>query len=118
MCDAGTNGRVSDGGVLQNTVFGELLLDRKLNLPQPSAPNNSEKNLPHVFIGDEAFPLRTDFLKPFAAKELSEDRRIFNYRLSRARRIIENVFGIMSSRQRWAKSSYVDDFKIKIKSPK
>ncbi|XP_076044731.1 uncharacterized protein LOC143027341 [Oratosquilla oratoria] len=98
MCDAGTNGRVSDGRVLENTKFSERLAAGKLNLPQPSAPANSSKSLPYVFIGDEAFALRTDFLKPFAAKELTQERRIFNYRLSRARRVIENVFDIMSSR--------------------
>jgi hypothetical protein len=49
-----------------------------------------------VFVGDEAFALRKDFLKPFSQRELTNERRIYNYRLSRARRVIENVFGIMA----------------------
>lgn len=100
MCDVGTNGRISDGGVLDNTRFGELLIEEKLNLPGPKRPDNSSKMLPYVFVGDEAFALRKDFLKPFSSRELTEERRVFNYRLSRARRVIENVFGIMSSRFR------------------
>ena len=100
MCDVGTNGRLSDGGVLENTKFGELLSEEKLDLPEPAKPENSNRVLPYVFIGDEAFALRKDFLKPYSSKDLTVERRIFNYRLSRARRIIENVFGIMASRFR------------------
>ena len=64
--------------------FGELLIQEKLNLPGPKSPDNSSKMLPYVFVGDEAFALRKDFLKPFSSRELTEERRVFNYRLSRA----------------------------------
>ena len=39
-------------------------------------------------------------LKPYARNVLDDSKRIFNYRLSRARRTIENAFGIMASRFR------------------
>jgi hypothetical protein len=61
---------------------------------------NGTIDLPYVFVGDEAFVLRQDFLKPFSQKNLNTERRIFNYRLSRARGIVENVFGILASRFR------------------
>lgn len=61
MYDVGTNGRFSDGSVLENIKFGELLSEEKLNLPEPAKPENSSRFLPFVFIGDEAFALRKDF---------------------------------------------------------
>jgi hypothetical protein len=56
------------------------------------------RKLPYVFVGDEEFSLRRDFLKPYNVKQMTRERMIFNYRLSRARRIIENVFGILVAR--------------------
>lgn len=92
----GTNGRVSDGGVIKNTDFYQKFINGTLGLPQPGSVNGI--TLPYVFIGDEAFALRNDFLKPFNKSQHNETRRIVNYRLSRARRIIENVFGILVAR--------------------
>ena len=37
-------------------------------------------------------------MKPYPNRNLDLTQRIFNYRLSRVRRIVENVFGILSSR--------------------
>lgn len=54
-----------------------------------------------VFVADDAFPLKTYILKPYARSTyLSRNPKIFNYRLSRARRIVENAFGILTSKFR------------------
>nr|CAI5850163.1 unnamed protein product [Callosobruchus analis] len=47
---------------------------------------------------DDAFALTINFMKPYAGQLLSQSpERVFNYRFSRARRIVENAFGIMAS---------------------
>ena len=53
-----------------------------------------------MIVADDAFPLRTDVMKPYSQVGLTTERRIFKYRLIRARRIVENAFGILSNRFR------------------
>jgi hypothetical protein len=64
----------------------------------PESSDVKRRKLPYVFIGNEVFSLRKVFLKPYSVKQLARERKIFNYCLSHARRIIENVFGILVAR--------------------
>ncbi|KAH9639508.1 hypothetical protein HF086_004334 [Spodoptera exigua] len=50
--------------------------------------------------GDEAFSLQENLLRPYGGKNLPEQKRVFNYRLSRARRFIECTFGIFANKWR------------------
>ena len=50
----------------------------------------------YVIVGDEALSLKTYLLRPYPGSQTSDDdqKRPFNSRLSRARRLVENAFGI------------------------
>lgn len=99
MVDVGANGRVSDGGVMKNTLFWRKFSQNQLDMPDPrELPGTVNKKFPYVFVGDEAFQLHPNFMKPYNRAVLTDEKRIFNYRLSRARRIVENAFGILTKR--------------------
>lgn len=96
--DVGTNGRASDGGVFSKCSFNRALNEKKLQLLPPSPLPSREMPVQFMLVADDAFALGPNLIKPFSAKSLSGIERVFNYRISRTRRIIENAFGIMSSR--------------------
>ncbi|RXN10421.1 nuclease HARBI1 [Labeo rohita] len=102
VIDVGGYGRTSDGGTLANSAFGQALRGGTLHLPPdrhlPGADHRGPQ--PHVFVADEAFPLRKNLMRPFPGRTLPRERRVFNYRLSRARLVVENTFGILSSQWR------------------
>ncbi|KAJ8893047.1 hypothetical protein PR048_005628 [Dryococelus australis] len=74
--------------------------DETLNIPSPKSLPDTEEALSSVFVGDEAFALNSNFLCPYGGRELDHVNQVFNYRLTRARRFVECVFGIMSNKWR------------------
>ncbi|XP_065062943.1 uncharacterized protein LOC135689586 [Rhopilema esculentum] len=105
--DVGCQGRISDGGVYRNSSFAEKLSALELNLPparplprskNPAwTPYENEEDIPFVFVADSAFSLSKHCMKPYPEKGCDDKRRIFNYRLSRLRRVTENAFGILTA---------------------
>ncbi|GFO02654.1 protein antagonist of like heterochromatin protein 1 [Plakobranchus ocellatus] len=92
--DVGDFGRHSDGGVLKHSSFGRALYSNNLPIPLDESICGSD-SLPYVFLGDEAYPLLRNIMRPFPRRGLDNVRRIYNYRHSRARRTIECAFGVL-----------------------
>lgn len=99
--DIGSYGCNNDSSILNNCELGRAAESGSLCFP-PSEPldGSSSVSVPYFFVGDEAFGLKPWIQRPYPGKNLPEDKRIYNYRLSRARRIIENSFGILAARWR------------------
>ena len=94
------NGQNCDSTVISNTDFGKALASGSIKLPNANEIQNINLTLPYVFVSDEAFPLKSYMMRPYSARDLNLKRRIFSYRLNRARRIVENEFGILLPRFR------------------
>ncbi|XP_067123837.1 uncharacterized protein [Centruroides vittatus] len=98
IVDIDAPGICSDGGVFGNSVFGKLIKQKKLDFPTDEKLVGTDIKVPYCFVGDEAFPLLPNLLRPCPGKNLLFGRAVFNYGLSCARHIIENIFGILAAR--------------------
>ncbi len=96
----GTNGRMSDAGVWDRCDLNQQIKAGQVEIPPQCTLPNSSRTAPFVIVGDDAFPLSEHLMKPFPHRCQNSQERIFSYRLSRARRTVENAFGILASRFR------------------
>jgi hypothetical protein len=69
--DIGDYGRNSDSGIFKESNYGKLLKNNKLNIPQSRKihPQINDEFL-YVFVGDEAYPLQTNLMRPFPRRNL------------------------------------------------
>lgn len=100
LVDVGQYGSNNDCGVLSKSQIGMQLENQSLQIPPPTSLAGCKFDpLPYFLVGDEAFPLKKNMMRPYPGK-LNEPERVYNYRLSRARRVIENAFGLLRARWR------------------
>ena len=100
--DVGAEGRSSDSTLWKYSSFHKDLVTEgnPLGMPEPSSFPGYQGELPYYFVADDAFEMSLNLMKPFPTRNLTMQQRIFNYRLSRNRRIVENAFGILATRFR------------------
>ena len=98
--DVGSPGRAGDAGMFSHCSLKKALDAKSLHLPSPSYLDGVNGSISYHMVGDDAFQLRPELMKPFPHRHLDAGQRIFNYRLSRARRVVENAFGILANRFR------------------
>lgn len=97
VVDIGFFGKEGDSGIFLKSDMGQKILNGTFGFPEQCKLPGSDKVAPHVIVGDEAFRLHTHILKPYTRKSARENpsEAVFNYRLSRARRVTENAFGLL-----------------------
>ncbi|KAH9375056.1 hypothetical protein HPB48_009877 [Haemaphysalis longicornis] len=84
LADIGEAGHLSDGGIVKDSLTGQRLNKGKLNLPRAQKLPRTSTLVPHVFVGEEAFQLRPDFMRPLPGTRTRPEGVIYNYQLSRA----------------------------------
>lgn len=99
MVDIGSDGSCSDAGIFDTSSIRRFV-DQAGTLLPPPKPIKNGKILPHVFLGDDGFQLKENLMRPYPGKFVEKSCRVFNYRLSRARLVVENSFGILAARWR------------------
>ncbi len=80
FADIGGRGRRSDGGLFHHSELGVQFRTGQLQLPRPRTPPGWLQPLPYVIVGDEAFALHVNFMRPYGGQYLPDECNIFNYR--------------------------------------
>jgi len=100
--EVGHEGSAGDAGIFRESDLRRNLEDGHLDVPPPTPLPGDNIPMPYYLIGDGAFALRETMMTPFSGRRAvggpPREERIFNYRLSRARRGVECSFGILSQR--------------------
>lgn len=98
--DVGAYGKSSDSAIYKDSALYTNLINQSLHVPAANPLTENGDNIPYVIVGDEAFALHENLVRPYGGHNLCYKQKIFNYRLSRARRYIECTFGILSNKWR------------------
>lgn len=79
--DVGTPGSKGDAAIWQTTPLQKAVASKSSGLPDLVDMNTSSGlQLPPVIVGDDAFPLSPNLMKPFGGNNLTPEKKIFNYR--------------------------------------
>ena len=94
----GFPGNSHDSVILQSTSLWQQI---KNGVFLPAFTNKLHgTSIPPLIIGDSAFPFEEWLMKPYTNSVLLPRQRYFNYRLSRARMVIEGAYGHLKGRWR------------------
>uniref|UniRef100_A0A914WUG6 DDE Tnp4 domain-containing protein n=1 Tax=Plectus sambesii TaxID=2011161 RepID=A0A914WUG6_9BILA len=103
LADIGAPAGANDSGVFGLTSFGRDLHNGRAHLPagEYKLPlSSTQARVPYMLVGDAAFPLLPHLMKPHPAANRTMAQRIFDYRLSRSQRVVENAFRLLATRWR------------------
>ncbi|KAK8779661.1 hypothetical protein V5799_019001 [Amblyomma americanum] len=96
--NVGSPGRCHDAN-----VYGRSWLKKRVESDRFQSPVSVIEGtlIARILLCDQAFPMMPHLLKPYANAPNGSKQAIFNYNLSRPRRILENAFGHVKARFRF-----------------
>ncbi|GFQ80237.1 DDE Tnp4 domain-containing protein [Trichonephila clavata] len=99
MIEVGAYEKENDNSIFTQSEMGKAYNARQLNVPrgESSLPGSAHRTEMYV-VGDGAFPLQKNLMRPFPRRNLDFGKRNFNFRLSRARKSVECAFGVLAKK--------------------
>ena len=98
--NVGASGASSDAQIFNRSKLKRRIENGTLRLPPHEPLGLGGPDLHYFPLGDDAFALMPWLVKPYNRHQLTREERIANYRISRGRRVVENLFGILVKRFR------------------
>ncbi|XP_065204101.1 uncharacterized protein LOC135834190 [Planococcus citri] len=98
--DIGAYGHQNDAGTFRQSMFYDTVFRRQECIPDPRPLPGTNTDAPFVFLGDKAYPLLPNLMRPFPKASLTPETKYYNDRHSSARKTIECTFGILAAKWR------------------
>ncbi|XP_064115217.1 uncharacterized protein LOC135221346 [Macrobrachium nipponense] len=98
--NVGAEGGAWDGRTWQKCNLARVITSNRAGLLQDRNLPNDDEPIPFHIVADDPFALNPWLMKPYSHQSQDPTKRIFSYRLSRARRVVENSFGLLQMRRR------------------
>ena len=96
--DVGNNGSGSDAQIFNECHLKESIVDGMIGFLDADELPGDVSDTPYFIVAEDNFAPRTWLMKPFSGRNLKKEERIFNYRLSSAKRVVQNALGILANR--------------------
>ena len=95
--DLGAAGSSSDAQSFKHSDLRHKIEDGTISFPENESLVDDGPKVNYFILRDDAFPLKLWLMKPYSRRGMDLNQRVFNYRLSRGRRVVEKAFGILTS---------------------
>jgi hypothetical protein len=95
------------GGIFALSKFGKYL-ETNLGITKDKQLSRTSCLARYVIVGNEASPLKSYLMRPYAVSQSvgENENSIYNYRISQARKVVENTFGTLRQKFQIIKRPY------------
>ena len=89
-----------DAGTWNISPLHVAIEEYRAGIPDATPLPNGDIPMPYHIVGDDAFAMKPWLMNSYSYKSQVDHERIYNYRLSRVQRVVENAFGILQMKFR------------------
>ena len=98
-------GSTSDAQIFKHTNLRDKIEDDSIGFPDSESLGTGGPKVNFFLLGDDAFLLMLWLMRPYSSHTIDLKVMVFNYQIRRGRTVVENAFGILTSRFRIFQSS-------------
>ena len=95
--EVGAASSSSDAQIFKHSDLRHKIEDGIISLPESESLGTGGPKVNFFILEDDTFPLKIWLMKHYSRRGMDLKERVFNYRISRGRRMVENAFGILTS---------------------
>ena len=88
------------GQIFKHTNLRHKIEDGSIGFPDSKSLGIGGPKVNFFILWDNAFPLKLWLMRPYSSRTMDLKEMIFNYRIRQGKTVVENAFGMLTSRIR------------------